>query len=75
MESYSILYWFSLLIVVLMGFVSPIMGIIRGVQNSSVAHALLSHFIPLWGLIYFLAVKNKKFQTAGPSYIDVDKKA
>jgi hypothetical protein len=34
---------------------SPIMGIVRGVKNSATLHAVLSAFIPIYGLIYFLA--------------------
>lgn len=51
MGSVSIWHW----VVVLVFLASPIMGIVRGVRNSSVLHALLSVLIPLYGLIYFFA--------------------
>jgi hypothetical protein len=53
MGTLSIWHW---LIVIVM-FASPI---IRGVQNSSVLNALLSVFIPIYGLIYFFAAKQAK---------------
>jgi hypothetical protein len=56
MGTLSIWHW---LIVIVM-FASPIMGIVRGVQNSSVLNALLSVFIPIYGLIYFFAAKQAK---------------
>ena len=54
MGSLSILHWLAVLLV----FGSPIMGIIRGVKNSSIPHALLSVFIPAYGFIYFFAGKR-----------------
>jgi hypothetical protein len=56
MGSLSIWHW---LIVIVM-FASPIMGIVRGVQNSSILNAILSAFIPIYGLIYFFAGKPGK---------------
>jgi hypothetical protein len=34
------------------------MGIVRGVRNGSVPNAILSVFIPLYGLIYFFAARR-----------------
>jgi hypothetical protein len=34
------------------------MGVIRGVKNSSIPHALLSVLIPAYGLIYFFVGKR-----------------
>jgi hypothetical protein len=47
--------WHWLIIFIFFG--SQIMGIIRGVKNSSVLNALLSASIPIYGLIYFFAGK------------------
>jgi len=72
-----ILNLFLVVVAIAGGFASPIMGIIRGVKNGSVGHALGSYFVPFWGLIYFFAAKNKTpqtFQTEGPVYIDDVKK-
>ena len=38
---------------VCVAFASPIMGVIRGVKNSSILHTLLLVFIPAYGLVYF----------------------
>jgi hypothetical protein len=54
MGSISILHWVILLIVLVM-FASPLIGIIRAVKNRAIAHAILSAFIPVYGLIYFFA--------------------
>lgn len=49
MGSLSIWHW----VVVIVAIASPTMGIVRGVKNSAVVHAVLSAFIPIYGLIYF----------------------
>lgn len=54
MGSLSIWDW----IVAIMAIVSPIMGIVRGVQNASILHAVLSVFVPLYGLIYFVVARK-----------------
>jgi drug/metabolite transporter (DMT)-like permease len=58
MASLSIVHWliFLMVIAVLAG---PMLGIIRGVKNSSISHTLLSAFIPVYGLIYFFAGKRR----------------
>jgi hypothetical protein len=53
MGSLSIWHW----VVVIVMIASPIMGIVRAVGNSSVLHAILSAFIPIYGLIYYFAGK------------------
>lgn len=54
MGSLSIWHW----IVVIFALASPIMGITRGVRNGSTLNAVLSAFIPVYGIIYFFAAKN-----------------
>jgi len=39
---------------------SPILGIIRGVKNGAVIHAVVSAFVPVYGLIYFFAAKQPR---------------
>jgi len=39
--------------------VSPVLGIIRGVQNASVLHSLLSVFVPMYGIIYYSVAKKR----------------
>jgi hypothetical protein len=56
MESFSIWHWVIMVMVIAMG-ASPIFGIIRGVQNGAVLHAIASVFVPVYGLIYFFAAK------------------
>jgi hypothetical protein len=56
MGSISIWHWFIFLVFV---FASPVMGIVRGVKNSSVLHAILSFVIPFYGLIYFFAAERR----------------
>jgi choline-glycine betaine transporter len=55
MGSVSIWHWIVVIVFLILFAASPIMGIVRGVRNSSVLNALLSHFIPAYGLIYFFA--------------------
>jgi len=54
MGSLSIWHW----IVVLVITGSPILGVVRGIKNGAVVHAVLSVLIPLYGLIYFFAAKR-----------------
>lgn len=56
MGSLSIWHW----VVVILMFASPILGIIRGVQNSSALHAILSAFIPLYGIFYFFLARGPR---------------
>jgi hypothetical protein len=54
MGSLSIWHW----VVVILVFASPILGIVRGVKNSSALNAILSAFIPVYGIVYFFAAKQ-----------------
>jgi hypothetical protein len=56
MESLSIWHWLIFVIVIAMG-AGPILGIVRGVKNGAVVHAVVSAFVPVYGLIYFFAAK------------------
>jgi hypothetical protein len=49
MGSLSIWHW----IVVILMIASPMMGIMRGVENGSKLPAVLSAFVPIFGLVYF----------------------
>lgn len=51
MGSLSIWHW----LVTILLFASPVMGVVRGVKNSSIEHTLASAFIPIYGLVYFFA--------------------
>jgi hypothetical protein len=57
MGSLSIWHWVVVVMVIPMA-ASPILGVIRGVKNGAVVHAIASVFIPLYGLIYFFAAKQ-----------------
>lgn len=57
MGAVSIWHWLVVLIVVV---VPPILGIVRGVKNGSVGHTIVSAFVPIYGLIYFLVASKKK---------------
>jgi hypothetical protein len=39
---------------------SPIFGIILGVKNGAVIHAVVSAFVPVYGLVYFFAAKQPR---------------
>jgi hypothetical protein len=57
MGSLSIVHWIVVVFIIAQ-LASPIMGIVRGVRNASVLNAVLSVFVPLYGLIYFFAAKR-----------------
>jgi hypothetical protein len=57
MGSLSIWHWVILVLVIPMG-ASPILGVIRGVKNGAVVHAIVSVLIPVYGLVYFFAAKQ-----------------
>jgi hypothetical protein len=59
MESFSILHWVILVIVIAIG-ASPIFGVIRGVKNGAVIHAVVSVLVPVYGLVYFFAAKQPR---------------
>ena len=54
MGSLSIWHW----VVAILAIASPIVGIVRGVKNGSALNAVLSAFIPMYGLIYFFAAQK-----------------
>jgi hypothetical protein len=67
MGSLSIWHWVILVMVIPMG-ASPILGIIRGVKNGDVIHAVVSMFVPFYGLIYFFsATQPRKFSVQAPN--------
>jgi hypothetical protein len=39
---------------------SPILGIVRGVKNGAVIHAVVSVSVPVYELIYFFAAKQAR---------------
>ena len=55
MGSLSIWHWVAAILVI----AGPVMGMIRGVANGSVANAILSWLIPLYGIFYFFMAKQK----------------
>ncbi len=59
MGSISITHWIIFAIIIAM-MVSPILGIFRGARNGAAAHALLSCFIPIYGLIYFFVARGPR---------------
>jgi hypothetical protein len=59
MGSFSIWHWVILVMVMAMG-ASPVLGIIRGVKNGAVTHAVVSVFVPVYRLIYFFAAKQPR---------------
>ena len=75
MNALQILNVFLIIVAIAGSIASPIMGIIRGVQNRSVGHALGSYFVPFWGLIYFFAAKKQTPQPENPAYIEDIKNA
>jgi hypothetical protein len=52
----SILHWVMVIVIV----ASPILGIVRAVKNGSVIHAVISVFVPVYGLIYFVAARRPR---------------
>jgi len=54
----SLGHWLLLIVVIIAGFASPIMGIIRGVKNGSIINALLSAALPVYGFIYFFVARQ-----------------
>ena len=47
-----------LLVYVVVGLGAPILGVVRGVKNSSVLHSILSLILPIYGLVYFFLAKR-----------------
>jgi len=59
MESFSVWHWVIMVMVIAMA-ASPILGVIRGVKNGAVIHALVSVYAPVYGLIYFFAARQPR---------------
>ncbi len=59
MESFPIWHWVILIVPIVM-VASPILGIVRGVKNGAVIHAVVSALVPVYGLIYFFAAKQPR---------------
>lgn len=59
MESFSTTHWVILIVMILAFVVSPILGIVRGVRNGGVLHAVVSVLLPVYGLIYFFAARSR----------------
>lgn len=53
----SIGIWELLITIIL--FACPVMGIIRAVKNNSVLNGILSFVIPIYGVVYFFAAQRK----------------
>jgi len=60
MESFSIWHWVILFVMLAGTVASPILGIMRGVKNGAVMHAVVSVLVPMYGLIYFFAAKQPR---------------
>jgi hypothetical protein len=54
MGSLSIWDWITVIVFV----ASPILGIVRGIKNGAAIHAIVSAFVPVYGLMYFLTGKQ-----------------
>jgi hypothetical protein len=60
MGSLSIWHW----TIVVLVFLSPILGLIRSVKNQAIIHAIASSFVPIYGLIYFFMAADKNNETS-----------
>ncbi len=58
MGSLSIWHW-GVAIMTIAAVASPVMGIVRGVKNGAAIHAIVSAFVPFYGLIYFFAAPKR----------------
>ena len=69
MDSLSVMHWIILAPVIaslISHVASPLLGVIRGVNNGSVLHAVLSVFVPVYGLIYFCVARRPRPQAPPP---------
>jgi hypothetical protein len=39
---------------------SPLFGVVRGVKNGAIGHALASVLLPAYGLIYFIVARRPR---------------
>jgi hypothetical protein len=59
MASFSIWHWLIMLLLAAK-LASPVFGVVRGVENHAVIHAVASLFVPMYGLIYFFAARRRR---------------
>ena len=59
MGSFSIWHWLILFLLAAK-VTSPVFGVVRGVKNGAVSHAVASLFVPMYGLIYFFAARSPR---------------
>ena len=57
--SLSMLHWLIMFLLAAK-LVSPVFGVVRGVENHAVIHAVVSLFVPMYGLIYFFAARRPR---------------
>lgn len=57
--SFSIWHWL-IFFMLAAKLVSPVFGVVRGVENHAVIHAVVSLFVPMYGLIYFFAARSPR---------------
>jgi hypothetical protein len=60
MEAFSIWHWVIIVVILIATVASPILGIVRSVKNGAVIPAVISVFLPVYGLIYFFAAKQPR---------------
>ncbi len=60
MEALSATHWVIIAVMFLAFVASPILGIVRGVKNGGVLHALMSFLFPVYGLVYFIAAAARR---------------
>jgi len=58
MEAISMTQWIIMSVMILAFVVSPVLGIVRGVRNGGVLHAVMSVLFPVYGLVYFVAARR-----------------
>jgi hypothetical protein len=64
MGSFSILHWIIFFLLAAK-VASPVFGVVRGVKNHAVVHAIASLFVPMYGLIYFFAARSPREPSRG----------
>jgi hypothetical protein len=64
MGSFSIWHWLIFFLLAAK-VASPVFGVVRGVQNHAVIHAVASVFVPMYGLIYFFAARPPREPSRG----------
>ena len=53
-------HWIIMIVMILAFVVSPVLGIVRGVKNGGVLHAVMSVLFPVYGLVYFVAARQSR---------------